>query len=159
MSNNFAERVLRVTLNLLIFLFVVCIPICSFQGISYIFEGDLNFKVLIFGIFKAILGVSYLIITILLLSILNSSRGSVFINKNVYRFRNIGYILFIIFIVGYILTLAEGGPTGMRIIDLFPGVFLTFPMAIDLVVALMCFVIADIFRKAIKIKEDNDLTI
>ncbi|HBF6796272.1 TPA: DUF2975 domain-containing protein, partial [Clostridioides difficile] len=48
---------------------------------------------------------------------------------------------------------------GMRFLDLGFGFYFTVPVFVYFITSLMSFVIADGFVKAIKIKEDNDLTI
>lgn len=139
MNNNLANRLLGIMLILIIF----CLG-----GLLLIFPFSLN------SIFVFI----YLVISILLLQIVNSSKNMIFIKENVKRFKYIGICLFICTIVEYVLSLATQH-TGTRLIDLAPGIFITFTMGVYIVSSLLCFVISDAFKRAIEIKEDNDLTI
>ncbi|EPZ58800.1 putative membrane protein [[Clostridium] sordellii ATCC 9714] len=57
------------------------------------------------------------------------------------------------------ITMLVNGVSGISIFDLAPGIFITIGMAVYFIVALICFVISDSFDEAIRIKEDNNLTI
>lgn len=47
----------------------------------------------------------------------------------------------------------------MRFFDLAPGIFITPGMAVYFITSLICFVIAESFDEAIKIKEENEFTV
>jgi len=158
MSNNLAKRVLSTSLTVLAFILGIVLIISVFMGIPYIFNNIGNVRNIVSEASVFIIGISFFMIIILLLRIVSSSKVSIFINKNVKRFKVIGYILFVNLVIEYISMICNG-LTGMRLIDLAPGIFITPGMAIYFVSALVCFVIADAFHEAIKIKEDNELTI
>ncbi|EQH98827.1 putative membrane protein [Clostridioides difficile F314] len=93
-----------------------------------------------------------------MIEVLSSSEHSLFVKDNVKRFRIIGYLLLLNSIMEFISTFGTTGK-GMRFLDLGFGFYFTVPVFVYFITSLMSFVIADGFVKAIKIKEDNDLTI
>lgn len=99
----------------------------------------------------------YFIVILLLVFIINSTKYSPFILENVKRFKIMGYCLLINTIIecinGYSLNTSN-----IRVFGTDSGGISPL-MVISFIFALMCFVIAETFNKAIKIKEDNDLTI
>ncbi|WP_270506298.1 DUF2975 domain-containing protein [Paraclostridium sordellii] len=158
MKNNLAKRSLTTLITIITFVLGVALIISVFAGIPYILENLGNFKNITSALSFFILGITFFIILILLLEIASSSKESIFISENVKRFRFIGYMLFVNGINEYI-TMLVNGVSGIRIFDLAPGIFITLGMAVYFIVALICFVISDSFDEAIRIKEDNNLTI
>lgn len=158
MSNNLAKRILCTSLTIFAFMIGVFIIIGAITGIPYIFNNIDNTKAIVSSVDLFLIGVSFFFIMIELLKIVSNSNTTIFSHKNVKRFKIIGYILFVNSFIDYIFFILNG-LKGMRIIDLAPGVFVTPSMAIYFISALLCFVIADAFNKAINMKNDNDLTI
>ena len=158
MKNNLAKRSLTTLITIITFVLGVALIISVFAGIPYILENFSNFNNITSAFSFFILGITFFIILILLLEIASSSKDSIFISENVKRFRFIGYMLFVNGINEYI-TMLVNGVSGIRIFDLAPGIFITIGMAVYFIVALICFVISDSFDEAIRIKEDNNLTI
>lgn len=158
MKNNLAKRSLTTLITIITFVLGVALIISVFAGIPYILENFSNFNNITSELSFFILGITFFIILILLLEIASSSKDSIFISENVKRFRFIGYMLFVNGINEYI-TMLVNGVSGIRIFDLAPGIFITIGMAVYFIVALICFVISDSFDEAIRIKEDNNLTI
>ena len=99
----------------------------------------------------------YFIVILFLIFIINSTKYSPFVLENVKRFKVMGCCLLINTIIecinGYNLN-----TNNIRIFGTDSGGISPL-MVISFIFALMCFVIAETFDKAIKIKEDNDLTI
>ena len=158
MKNNLAKRSLTTLITIITFILGVALIISVFAGIPYILENLSNFNNITSALRFFIIGITFFIILILLLEIASSSKNSIFISENVKRFRFIGYMLFVNGINEYI-TMLVNGVSGIRIFDLAPGIFITIGMAVYFIVALICFVISDSFDEAIRIKEDNNLTI
>ncbi|MCC0673583.1 DUF2975 domain-containing protein [Clostridioides sp. ES-S-0145-01] len=159
MSDKFIKNLLNGILQILFFLLALVLSVGGIKGFSYIcFSGEATIQSFISGILRFSLVVSYFIIVKSLLEILNSSEYSLFINENVKRFRLIGYLLLLNSVIEFSSTFGTTG-TGMRFLDLGFGFYFTVPTLVYFVVALMSFVISDGFKKAIKIKEDNDLII
>ena len=152
------KNILSTTLVIFMFLLGLILVMGVILGIPYIVNNIGNITNIVLGVGMFILGVIYFIMIVLLLEIVSSSKINIFINTNVKRFRQIGYLLFLNLIMDYISMLFNE-VTGMRFVDLAPGIFITPGMTIYFIAGLLCFVIADAFNQAIKIKNDNDLTI
>lgn len=152
------KNTLNRTLTILIFLLGLILIMSTFLGIPYILKnlGNLNKIVSATSVF--LVGVSYFIMFIILSKIVSSSRVNIFIRENTNRFRKLGYLLFINLGLNYIYVFCND-VTGMRLIDLFPGFFVTPEMVIYFVFGLLCFVIGDTINEATIIKNENDLTI
>lgn len=157
MYNKFSARLLRVVLNL-VFLFYAMLALAGLSGVFNL-PSDLTLNKILLGILAIMSAIAYLMLAICLSKILDSSYQSIFVNENVKRFKKMGYCLVVTFLADYIATAITGGPTGTRMFDLAPGVFITPSMLVQITPALTCFIISDAFTKAIKIKEENDLTI
>lgn len=158
MSNNLAKRMLSTSLPILFFALGVILIMGFFVGIPYVLDNISNLKNIAPQLAFYALGVSYLLIIIFLGDIVSSSKISIFVNENVKRFKKIGYLLLFNLGIEYI-SMIMSGMHGLRFLDLAPGIFITPSMAIYFVAALLCFVIADSFEEAIKIKDENNLTI
>lgn len=152
------KNILSASLIILFFLFGIMLLLCIVMGIPYIVNNIGNMTNIVNGVGGFILGSIYFIMIILLLEIVSSSKVNIFVKANVKRFRQIGYLFFLNLIIDYVFMLFNG-VTGMRFLDVAPGVFITSGMTVYFILGLLCFVIADAFHQAIKIKEDNDLTI
>lgn len=152
------KNILSTTLVIFMFLLGLILVMGVILGIPYIVNNIGNITNIVLGVGMFILGVIYFIMIALLLEIVSSSKINIFINTNVKRFRQIGYLLFLNLIMEYVSMLFNG-VTGIRFIDVAPGIFITPGMTIYFIAGLLCFVIADAFNQAIKIKNDNDLTI
>ncbi|MBC6695981.1 DUF2975 domain-containing protein [Terrisporobacter mayombei] len=152
------KNILSTSLIILFFLLGLILLIAVIMGVPYIVNNIGNVTNIVSGVGMFVLGVIYFIMIILLLEIVSSSKINIFIDANVKRFRQIGYLLFLNLIMDYVSMLFNG-VTGIRFIDVAPGIFITPGMTIYFIAGLLCFVIADAFNQAIKIKNDNDLTI
>ncbi|MCC0683681.1 DUF2975 domain-containing protein [Clostridioides sp. ZZV15-6383] len=155
MSTKFFSNILSVFLYFLLSLLGVAgiIFLCMIPMFLYDFSSDkvitLIARILYFS--------DYFIVILFLIFIINSTKYSPFILENVKRFKTMGCCLLvnttIECIIGY------GSNTGPIMIFWDNSGGISPLMVISFVFALMCFVISEIFDKAIKIKEDNDLTI
>lgn len=159
MSDKFIKSLLSGILQILFFLLGLTLAVGGIRGFVYLcFSGEATLQGSVFGILIFTTGISYFIIIKSLIEVLSSTEYSLFVNENVKRFRIIGYFLLLNSILEFISTFGTTGE-GMRFLDLGFGFYFTVPTFVYFVTALMSFVIADGFTKAIKIKEDNDLTI
>lgn len=113
-------------------------------------ETDKNAVASLIGMLAV--GISYLMIIVSLIDIVNSSKVNIFISENVKKFKRIGYLLFVSLILKYILVICNL-LEGMTIWDEVQNT------EIYIIAGLLCFVIADAFEKAIKIKEENEFTV
>lgn len=145
------KNVLSILLIILFFIAGVSV-IMGIMGIPYALfeEADKNAVASLIGMLAV--GISYLMIIVSLIDIVNSSKVNIFISENVRRFKRIGYLLFASLILKYILAICNL-LEGMTILDAVPNT------EIYIIAALLCFVIADAFDKAIKIKEENEFTV
>lgn len=158
MSTIFAKKILSSSLPVLAFLLGIILIMSVFVGVPYIFNNIGNPVVVATYLGLFLIGISFFLITILLIGIISSSKTNIFVIDNIKRFKNIGYLLFLNLLIDY-LSFVVIGMEGIRLLDLAPGIFITPSMAIYLISSLICFVIADSFASAIKFKNDNDLTI
>lgn len=127
-------------------------------GIPYIFNNIKDINKIVSAICGFGIGIIYLIIIVSLSDIVSSSKINIFIRANVNRFKRIGYLLLINLVIDYVFSIIYG-VSGMRFVDVAPGVFLTPSMCVYFISGLLCFVIADAFDEAITIKEENELTV
>lgn len=152
------KGVLSTSLTMLFFVLGLILIMAVFMGIPFIFNNSKDTSVLIFYIGIFIIGLTYLIMIAFLLDIVSTSRINIFVKSNVKKFNNIGYLLLANLILDYILTMING-VSGLRFLDLAPGVFITPGMCVYFISGLLCFVIADAFDQAITIKEENEFTV
>ena len=152
-----------------------------FKGVLWIFQVVIGIFLayllggLIFGLYDfksiepgtriidALSGIIYLgmyFITIRqLILLIRSSEESPFINENVKRFKLMGICMLINSIVECIMGYGAARESGMIYIIATQNGALTPMMLVGIIASLMCFVMADVFKKAIQIKGENDLTI
>ncbi|MCC0636387.1 MULTISPECIES: DUF2975 domain-containing protein [unclassified Clostridioides] len=152
----------RIFNNILsVFLYFILV-ILSVSGILFMcmipmFLHDFNLEKLFILVVRIMYFSNYFIVILFLTFIINSNKYSPFILENVKRFKIMGYCLLINTIIecinGYSLNTSN-----IRIFGTDNGGISPL-MVISFIFSLMCFVIAETFNKAIKIKEDNDLTI
>ncbi|UPA29835.1 DUF2975 domain-containing protein [Terrisporobacter glycolicus] len=152
------KSVLGTSLTMLFFALGLILIMAVFMGIPFIFNDSKDTSALIFYIGIFIIGLTYLIMIVFLLDIVSTSRINIFVKSNVKKFNNIGYLLLANLILDYILTMING-VSGLRFLDLAPGVFITPGMCVYFISGLLCFVIADAFDQAITIKEENEFTV
>ncbi|MGX9756742.1 DUF2975 domain-containing protein [Clostridioides difficile] len=144
-----------------VFLYFILV-ILSVSGILFMcmipmFLYDFNFEKLFILVVRIMYFSNYFIVILCLTFIISSTKYSPFILENVKRFKIMGYCLLINTIIecinGYSLNTSN-----IRVFGTDSGGISPL-MVISFIFALMCFVIAETFNKAIRIKEDNDLTI
>ncbi|KPI51917.1 membrane protein [Clostridioides difficile] len=144
-----------------IFLYFILL-ILGVAGITFLcmipmFLYDFSSDKLITLIARILYFSDYFIVILFLIFIINSTKYSPFILENVKRFKIMGYCL----LVNTIIECINGYSLNTNNIIIFgsDNGGISPLMIISFIFALMCFVIAETFDKAIKIKEDNDLTI
>lgn len=101
---------------------------------------------------------NYILENLCLIGIIESTDYTPFVSDNVKRFKKMGYCLFINAIIECISGYSLNKNASVQFIGTDNGA-VTGPMIICIIAALMCFVVGEVFDKAIKIKEDNDLTV
>lgn len=139
----------------LLFIVLIGVPITAIPMLT----SDFSFSMLMNVIFSIIYIFNYFMIVRKLLDILNSTETTPFIFDNVKRFKLMGYCLSINSIFECFMGYSGSQDVGNIQILATKNGAITPVMIICVISALMCFVIAEIFDKAIQIKEDNDLTI
>lgn len=90
----------------------------------------------------------------IILSVINKNP---FIDQNVIRFRKIGYYILILVIAGAIMNAQNN--TATKIISIEPFFTLTPDSLIAIIFGTLALVLAEVFRMAMAIKNENDLTI
>lgn len=90
----------------------------------------------------------------IILSVLNKNP---FIDQNVVRFRRIGYNTLILAIAGAIMN--GQNDTGTKIIHIKPIFSLNPELLLTIIFGVLALVLAEVFRMALEIKNENDLTI
>lgn len=102
--------------------------------------------------------VNYLLVIKMLIGIIKSTWETPFIVKNVKRFNVMAWCLTIN--VGFECVRGYGASKYASIQIFSNGKGALSPtMVIGIIAALMCFVMAEVFKKAVEIKNDNDLTV
>lgn len=152
------KNVLSTSLIVILFMLGLILLMGAIMGIPYIFNSIKDTNKIVYGIGAFIIGIAYFMMIIFLLDIVSSSKVNIFIKSNVKQFKRIGYLLLINLGIDYIFSIIYG-VSGMRFVDLAPGVFITPSMCIYFISGLLCFVIADAFDEAIRIKEENEFTV
>lgn len=152
------KSVLSTSLILIFFMLGLILLMAVIIGIPYIFNNIKDTNKIVYGIGAFVIGITYFMMIISLLDIVSSSKANIFIKSNVKQFKRIGYLLLVNLGIDYVFSIIYG-VSGMRFVDLAPGVFITPSMCIYFIVGLLCFVIADAFDEAIIIKEENEFTV
>ncbi|XTR36911.1 DUF2975 domain-containing protein [Paraclostridium tenue] len=148
-------------LNFILYFLLLVLGI-GFIGFPIMVIQNFN-TVDLFSIFNMIVNLMYismyLIVVLFLIKIIKSTLITPFVKENVKRFKIMGCCLLVNtvfeFIIGYNIASISGGVT---IIGSDSG-GITPTMIICLISALMCFVLGEVFDKAVKIKNESDLTI
>lgn len=153
MKENFSLNFIKILLVLIVFvcgimlfhfvLMVLFAPKELFHNISSILASLLIIAV-------------YLVIAWNLLKIVYSIKSNPFTLKNVKSFKIIGYFMIFLSIIDGIVNLKKPSNfiiMGTENISIKPSCILY------LVLGLMALVLAEIFKKAVQIKDENDLTI
>lgn len=150
--------------------FVVCFSIFAtiVLGLAFIgmtFNRLLN-KPIFINFLAFIMLIAYITLTLIALSdlrnIVASNYDSPFIEDNVKGFNRIGVCLFVKAILDYVVDFINGDIKTLIIGTNFfeyGDIGITPSLLFNIILALVPFVIAGVLDKAIKIKEENDLTI
>lgn len=144
-------------LNILLNVIIVVMILLLFTFVGFFFMKDKTEQKFISLIAMILLFAGYITITIYLKNIAGSIRlKNPFNLKNVGYLQNIGYIIFTIGIIDAIGNYKNA--TGIILIGTENGGIkpMTF---LYLVLSILSFILSDVFRMAIEIKEDNDLTV
>lgn len=151
MKKSNSKKYLKLVLYIMIFFTVTMIVAVELNSIGLIKEPNLDITWVAFLVIM-------FIVSVLLIRIINDSYDTIFKRRNVDRFNMIGYAFIVMAVINYLAALVTPGSNG-TIITIIPGVFITADMCMSLIPGLLSFVIAESFRDAIYIKEENDLTI
>ena len=158
MNKSFFKSVLFVLLHLMLAMLGIVLLMIPVVFISSL-VSNFSFLMLLNLFLNAMYICNYFIVIKKLLSIIKTTDTTPFTFNNVKNFKIMGYCLCINsifeFIIGYKGSQYIGN---IQILATDIGA-VTPTMIVCFISALMCFVIAEIFSKAIEIKEDNDLTI
>lgn len=142
---------LKRLLNFLLFIFGI-ILLAHFIGIS---DGLYNFREFILRIIGT--GAMFMAFFYLRKITLSVIGGDPFKDKNINYFRMIGYVLLVITGIEFLSSFRD--TSGMRILSIQPYFSFSHRFFIFLALALMAFVMAEIFKQALQIKKENQLTI
>lgn len=157
MKNSFSKGIL----SFILFFALVLLSITILIGFGSLIPQIISEFSLIklFGvILNLIYLLNYAIVAKYLLNLIKTTETTPFIIENVKRFRIMGYCLIYNSIFECIMGYSGNNVGNIQILATSHGA-ITVPMIICFLSALMCFVMAEIFDKAIKIKTENDLTI
>lgn len=160
------NKIIKISLLIILYFFalalsffLISLPLGIYSEIMMkLNEGGLEGMHLVVGAMNMLYFIGYLVVIIMLIQIIDSTNNSPFTYKNVKRFRIMGLFLTINAVYECIRGYADNKFAGIQIFSTGKGA-ITPLMMIGLISALMCFVIAEVFKKAVEIKSDNDLTI
>jgi hypothetical protein len=157
MNENENSRSLLITILYITIAILTIFSVSSIIMGIYMVGSNFNFRALLSSvILPFIYFFNYLAVVWNLKSIVNTTYTSPFISDNVLRLKKMGYFLLVNTVLELIISLGETKKyigIGSMQSTLKPVIVMC------LIATLICFVLADVFKKAIKIKEDNDLTI
>ncbi|MDS1002208.1 DUF2975 domain-containing protein [Clostridium sporogenes] len=149
MKQNFSIKFIKLLLILTIFF-------CTAMLFTGIFASrELHGNVYDFLV-HLIINVIYLIISWDLLKIVSSIHSTLFTSKNVKSFKIIGYLMILLSIIDGIVNFKK--KSNIEIISTGYG-SLKGSCIFYLILGLLSLVLAEIFKKAVQIKDENDLTI
>lgn len=158
MNTKFIKIPLLVFLYIALAIFSLVMLVIPIISISMLIS-DFSFSMLANVLFSLMYFFNYFMVIRKLVSILKSIDDTPFVIDNVKSFKIMGYCLGVNSIFECIMGYSGDQDTGnIQILATNSGAF-TPVMIVCIVSALMCFVIAEVFNRAIRIKEDNDLTI
>lgn len=158
MGNNILKVVILVILYF--FLFALGIATLAIPGyFIYSFRiSNIQPTVVLNVLFQLGYIVNYLLVVKMLIGIIKSTGETPFIMKNVKRFKVMAWCLTINVIFECFMGYGGGKEASIQIFSNGKGAISPI-MVIGIIAALICFVMAEVFHKAVQIKTDNDLTI
>ncbi|WP_373598668.1 DUF2975 domain-containing protein [Paraclostridium bifermentans] len=158
MKSKFSKEVLSILLYILLVITGIGVILHFARGLFLIFT-DFNFSTVINLFTTTLYALNYYLVVKCLIGIINSTYDTPFVKENVSKFRTMGYCLLINSIFETIIGYSSGTNRGfIQLIGSDNGAVTPIMVAL-FVTSLMCFVMSEVFDKAIKIKNDNDLTI
>lgn len=83
----------------------------------------------------------------------------VFILKNVLRLRKVGFSTIIVGVFIFINNILKYGPCAFTFLDLENGITSRIDTVLGIFIGIIILVFSEIFKEAVKIKEENDLMI
>ncbi len=148
----------RNMLSTILHLFLISIPIMGIFMIIFELHEIYTKEFSLIKIGSLLFGIIYLIgcflIVYNLIKIIFNIDKDPFVIDNVRRLKIIGYLL----LANAVIRLAEPIHGSMQFLSI-GNYGLTPEKLVYFIIASVCFVISDVFDKAIKIKDENDLTI
>lgn len=158
---NYKKRVklLKVFLNI-IFGITSLILISSLFNFIYIVKEGVSMRHSVLLILSYIfIFVGYLLIIFDMKKILNSILlRNPFNSDNIIYFRTIGYIIFIIGLIDAVINYPNGLNLNFQIMATSYGAIKPI-FFLYVVLSILSFILSDVFRMAMEIKDENDLTV
>ncbi|WPC39973.1 DUF2975 domain-containing protein [Clostridium sp. JS66] len=156
MKSEKIKSLLTSFLWLSLILMIATLIIGSIVFICEAISGKTTLNFLLKKIYIAIVLLGYSLAIYILLRLADNFKENPFIQANVKRFNIIGYIFFIEAVIEATYSSVFNPDHGLVQIL---GLNITIALVTLVIISLTFFLIADVFDKAIKIKEYNDLTI
>ncbi len=156
MKNEKIKSLLTSFLWLSLIIMVAFLIVGSIFFIVEIIGGKVTLNLLLKKIYIASVLLGYSIAMYFLLGLSDSFKKNPFIETNVKRFNNIGWIFFIEAVIEATSSSIVNPNEGITQIL---GLNITIGLVTLVLISLTFFLIAGAFDEAIKIKKDNDLTI
>lgn len=158
MKRDKRVRILNIIINLIIGMSLL-VFLGLIVGLTVMAKSEAGLK----DLFNIIIGLvyvsSFFIAVITLKKILKSIKNKNPFNiDNINHFQTIGYCFIAIALLDGILSYPKANTSGIEIFATSYGsikpIFLLY-----LILGIMCFVLGDVFRMALEIKDENDLTV
>ncbi|AKA67749.1 DUF2975 domain-containing protein [Clostridium scatologenes] len=156
MKSEKIKSLLTSFLWLSLILMIATLVVGSIVSICEIIGGKATLNFLLKKVYIAVVLLGYSFAIYILLRLADNFKENPFIQSNVKHFNTIGYIFFIEAIIEVAYSSIFNPDHGL--IQIL-GLNITIGLVTLVIISLTFFLIADIFGKAIKIKEYNDLTI
>lgn len=156
MKNEKIKSLLTSFLWFSLIIMVVALIVGSIIFIVEVIGGKVTLEFLFKKLYIASVLLGYSIVIYFLLGLSDSFRENPFTKTNVKRFNDIGCIFFIEAVIEVVYSSIFNPNEGIA--QIF-GLNITIGLVALVIISLTFFLVADTFNEAIKIKEDNDLTI
>ncbi|ENK1244619.1 DUF2975 domain-containing protein [Clostridium botulinum] len=153
MKQNFSIKFIKLLLILTIFF---CVLVLFYYSTAGLFAPDELYGNIIDILVAIIILAIYIIISWNLLKIISSIDSTPFTLKNVKSFKIIGYLMILLSIVDGIVNFKK--KSNLQIMSIGYG-SLKGSCIFYLILGLLALVLAEVFKKAVQIKDENDLTI
>ncbi|MEG2016950.1 MAG: DUF2975 domain-containing protein [Clostridium sp.] len=162
MGMKIGNNILKIVILIVLYFFLVSLALVTITipiGTIYsLIKSTIKMTGVFYMLVQFVYYLNYLLVVKMLIGIIKSTWETPFIIKNVKRFKVMACCLTVNVIFECIIGYGANKYSNIQLFSNGKGAISPM-MAIGIIAALMCFVMAEVFKKAVEIKNDNDLTI